>query len=235
MKRKSVALLAGACLLVIVGAIVGLGWAANQAPDFYESALAKKVPPAARHEAAREFAAQTAELVQELRYAPKWEQEFTQSQVNAWLAVELPRRYGDRVPRGVSDPRVQFAEGLVRIGFQLKASTFDGVVSLDLRPTVPEPNRLAIAVESLSAGLLPLAPGTFTDDVSKQLDQHDVEHEWQVENGFHVLYVTIVPNRGDRPILEEIAVADEKLRIAGHREQPTTLTMATPIEAPRQF
>lgn len=235
MKRKIVALVAGIGALAIVGMVAGLWWAANQAPDFYEAALASPVPPAVRHEAARKFAARTAELVEEIRYAREWEQEFTQPQVNAWLAEELPRQYGHRIPRGVSKPRVVFAEGLVRIGFQLTSSKFDGVVSLDLRPTVPEPNRLAIAVESLYAGLLPLAPGSFTDDVSKQLDRHGVEHEWQLENGIHVLYVTIVPDRGDRPVLEEIVVDDEKLRIAGHREQPTTLTMATPAKASRRL
>lgn len=227
MKRKTLLFSAGLVAIAIVGGVAALMWAANQAPEFYASA-AVPASPAVRHVAAREFAEQTAELVRELRYAPKWEQEFTQTQVNAWLMEELPRRYGNRIPRGVSDPRVQFDDGLVRIGFQLTSSTFAGIVSLDLRPTVPEPNRLAIAVESLSAGLLPLAPASFTDDVSKQLDRYQVEHEWKVEEGFQVLYVTIVPNRGDRPILEEIAVGDERLRIAGHREQPTTLTMTTP-------
>ncbi|HEX6985983.1 MAG TPA: hypothetical protein VF170_11435 [Planctomycetaceae bacterium] len=235
MKRTSLALLSVGGLLAVVCAAVGLRWAANQAPDFYEAALAAPPPPAVRQEAAREFAEQTAELVHELRYASTWEQEFTQTQVNAWLAEELPRRYGHRIPRGVSDPRVEFADGLVRIGFQLSSSKFEGVVGLDLRPTVPEPNRLAIAVEALYAGLLPLAPGSFTDDVTKQLDRHGVEHEWRVEDGLHVLYVTVVPNRGDRPVLEEIAVGDEKLRIAGRREQPTTLTMRTPAAAPRRM
>ncbi len=235
MNRKMFAALAGAVLLALVGIAVGLGWAAHQAPDFYTAALKAPPSPKVREAAARQFAEQTAELVRELQYSPKWEQEFTQQQVNAWLEEELPRQYGHRIPRNVSDPRVQFTDGLVRIGFQLSSRAFEGVVSLDLRPSVPEPNRLEIAVESLSAGLLPLAPASFTDDVSKELDRHGIDHEWQVENGLHHLVVTIVPNRGDRPVLEEIAVGDAKLRIAGHREQPTVLTMATPVEASRRL
>lgn len=235
MNRKSLAFFSLGSLLAIIGGVVWLRWAANQAPDFYESAITNSSPPAVRQEAAREFAEQTAQLVRDLQYSPTWEQEFSQTQVNAWLAEELPQRYSKRIPRGVSDPRVQFDDGLVRIGFQLTSSKFDGVVSLDLRPSVPQPNQIAIAVESLYAGLLPLAPIAFTGDVSKQLDRFGVEHEWRTENGFQVLYVTVVPNRDDRPILEELVVDDERLRIAGHRDEPATITMAAPVRGPQRM
>jgi hypothetical protein len=235
MKRTTIVVIACGILLFVGSAALSLKWAANQAPDFYESALAQSPPPAVRHEAAREFAEQTAQLVRDLQYSSTWEQEFTQTQVNSWLAEELPERYGDRIPRGVSDPRVQFEDGLVRIGFQIASKRFEGIVSLDLRPSVPEPNKLAITVESLYAGLLPLAPASFTGDVSKQLDKYGVEHEWQTVDGRHVLLITIVPNRGDRPILEELTVGDEKLRIAGHRELPATITMHASEPLPRRL
>jgi hypothetical protein len=235
MKRTTLALLAAGATLVVVCALVGVRWASKQAPGFYQAALETAPATEEREEAAREFAEQTAELVRDFRYSPTWEQEFTQTQVNAWLAEDLPKRYGHRIPRGVSDPRVQFEDGLVRVGFHLKSSKFDGIVSLDLRPTVTGPNRLVIAVEALYAGLLPIAPASFTDDVTRQLDRHGVEHEWTVEDGRHLLAVTVVPNRGDKPVLEEIAVDDEKLRIAGHREQPATLTMREPAPAPRRM
>lgn len=234
MKRTTLTLLALGGVLAVACAAVGLRWAATRAPEFYEQALADPPAPAAREQAAREFAEQTAEFVQELRYASTWEQEFTQTQVNAWLAEELPQRYGNRIPKGVEDPRVQFEDGLVRIGFRLSMKKFDGIVSLALRPTVPEPNRLTIGVESLYAGLLPLSPASFTDDVSEQLDRHEVEHEWRVADGTYLLDVTVVPHRGDHPILEEIAVDDERLRITGHREPPATITMRT-AGPPRRF
>jgi len=235
MKRKTLALTAIGGLLVAACGAAGLRWAASQAPDFYAEALADPPAPEVREQAAREFAEQTAELVQDLRYAATWEQEFTQTQVNAWLAEELPLRYGDKIPKGVADPRVEFDDGLVRIGFQLSTKGFDGVVSLDLRPNVPEPNRLTIGVESLSAGLLPLSPASFTNDVSKQLDRYGVEHEWRVVDGVHLLDVTVVPRTGDNPVLEEIAVDDERVRIAGHRERPAVVTMRTGTSRPTRL
>lgn len=234
MKRTTLALLAlGGALAIACGA-VGLRWAATQAPEFYEEALADPPAPAVRERAAREFAEQTAELVQELRYASTWEQEFTQTQVNAWLAEELPKKYGSRIPKGVEDPRVQFENGLVRIAFRIATKKFNGIVSLDLRPTVPEPNRLTIGIEALYAGLLPLSPGSFTDEVSEQLNRYEVAHEWRVVDGTYLLDVTVVPDRGDNPVLEEIAVGDERLRIAGHHEGPAAITMRTP-DPPRRL
>ncbi len=225
MQRKVVALIAVVGFLAVGGGFVGLRWAARQPPDFYQAALADRPAPAVREEAAREFAQQTAHLVDELRYSAHWEEEFSQTQANAWLAEELPQRYGRRIPRGVSDPRVQFEDGLVRLGFQLTQKRFQGIVSLALRPTVTAPNRVSIAVESLSAGLLPLSPGAFVADVSKHLNRYDVRHEWRIENGLHVLDVTVTPNRGDRPVLEAIEVREERVRVAGHRESPAAITM----------
>ena len=225
MKRTLLLLIVVGGLTTTVAALAGLRWAAQQAPEFYDNVADDAPAPAVRHEAARRFAQQTAELVEEFRYAPVWQQEFTQTQVNAWLAEDLPEQYGSKIPKGVSDPRVQFADGLVRVGFRLRSKQFQGIVSLDLRPSVPEPNKVAIAIESLSAGLLPLSPATFIKDVTKQLDRYQVEHEWQTNNGVHVLVVTVVPTRGDRPVLETIEIQRRKLRVAGHRETPPTLTM----------
>lgn len=225
MTRKIVVFLGAVGLLVVCG-VAAMRWATHQAPDFYESALASEQTPAARRKAARAFAEQTAQLVHEIQYARAWQQEFSQTRVNAWLAEELPDQYAKRIPAGVSDPRVQFDDGLVWFGFRLSNSRFHGVVSLAVRPEVTEPNRLALTVESLSAGLLPLTPTAFTDDVSEQLDRYGVEHEWEIVENKPVLHVTIVPNRGDHPVLEELQVDDQRLRIAGHRQEPRQLTMS---------
>src|SRR5690606_22619273 len=126
--RTSLALIAVGGVLAVTCAAVGLRWASTQSPDFYRAALADSPPKAVREQAARQFAEQTAQLVHDLQYSREWEQEFTQTQVNAWLAEELPLRYGQKIPRGVSDPRVEFVDGLVRIGFHLQSKRFDGVV-----------------------------------------------------------------------------------------------------------
>lgn len=235
MTRKVLLPVGTGILLIVICGVAAMRWATRQAPDFYETALASDPSPAARHEAARKFAEQTARLVHDIQYAAKWREEFSQSRVNAWLADELPEQYAEQIPDGVSDPRVQFEDGLVRFGFRLSNSRFDGIVSLAVRPAVTGPNRVAITVESLSAGLLPLTPAAFTDDVSEQLDHYDIEHNWEIVENKPVLHLTIVPTRADHPVLEELDVDHQRLRIAGYRVEPRALTMRGAADLPRRF
>lgn len=225
MTRKIVILLGVGGVLLAVFGIAALRWAARQAPDFYESAMKAHPRPENRDQAARVFAERTAKLVQKIKYESNWEQEFSQSRVNAWLADEMPHQYANEIPPGVSDARVKFDDGRIWFGFRLRNSQFDGIVSLVVRPEVTAPNHLTISVESLSAGLLPLTASAFTDDVSRELTRFGVHHRWDIAGSKPVLHVKITPAGAERPILEELQVDDEQLRITGYRTEPRALTM----------
>ena len=69
--------------------------------------------------------------------------------------------------------------GLIRLGFRLTNSKFDGVVSLAVRPEITGPNRLSLTVEGLFAGVLPLDPAQFAPQVSAQLNRYGVRHRWE--------------------------------------------------------
>ena len=206
---------------------------AEGTPDFYTQAL-EAVPPAEREANAEAFAERTVELARELEYSGDWEQRFTQAEVNGWLAERLPERYGDRIPDTVSDPRVDLTRpGLVRLGFRLSNRRFDGVVSLAVRPEVVGPNRVALHVEGLMAGLFPLDPATFAPQVSKYLEKYDVRHEWDLEPvadeatgevGPPVLIVKLTPKAANRAVLEEMEIDGGAVRVAGSRAPPVRLT-----------
>ena len=226
-------LLAGAGGVVLIAAAFGgAAWfLAERVPDFYRQALADVPPPEQRADAADRFAAKTAELAQSLADDPApataaaavvktWEQRFTQTQINAWLAERLPVRFGDRIPDGVSDPRVDLSEpGLIRLGFRLEADAFDGVVSLAVRPEITGPNRLSLVVEGLHAGLLPLDPERFAPQVSAQLRKYNVRHRWDGldDAGPPTLAVAVVPRGPGSPVLDEFEVDDDGVRVAGRR------------------
>ena len=232
--RTALALAGAAVVGGLALAAGGLWFAAERVPDFYAEALADIPPPAARADAAAAFAEKTAELAADL-HAPNaagltWEQRFSQTQINSWLAVRLPERYGEKIPDSVSDPRVDLSEeGRVRLGFRLSNSKFDGVVSLAVRPEVTAPNRLALHVEGLFAGLLPIDPARFAPRVSAQLDKYGVDHEWIDPAGGEgppVLTVAITPRRPGpgRPVLEELEIDDAGLRVSGRRLDGTLVT-----------
>ena len=227
MKRTLLTLLAG----MLAGSALTLAgvawWAAGRTPDFYERALTEQPPPEVRAAAAEDFETRTAELAREVEYAAAWDQTFTQRQINSWLAERLPEEYGDELPEGVSDPRVDLSEpGVVRLGFRLKTRRFDGVVSLAVLPEVPRPNRVRLTVRSLHAGILPLSAASFTDDISEALDERRVTHEWEPhEAGCPVLLVTLTPGGAEQPVLEAIEVDDFTVRVTGRRAAARRMTM----------
>ena len=236
--RKPLTLAAGG-VFALAAALAGGAWfLAERVPDFYERALAEAPPPAERAEAADAFAAKTAELAESLAADPApataaaaavrtWEQRFTQTQINAWLAERLPERFGDRIPESVSDPRVDLSEpGLIRLGFRLSNDAFDGVISLAVRPEVTGPNRLNLTVEGLYAGLLPVDPAQFAPQVSAQLTRYGVRHRWDAadDGGPPTLAVAVVPQGGGSPVLDEFEVDDDGVRVAGRRGARTLVT-----------
>ena len=236
--RKALALAAGGVLTAGALAAGGAWYAAERVPDFYRQALAEVPPPAGRAAAAEAFAAKTAELAESLVESPApataaaaavktWEQRFTQTQINAWLAERLPERYGEHIPDSVSDPRVDLSEpGLIRLGFRLTNSKFDGVVSLAVRPEITGPNRLSLTVEGLFAGLLPLNPAHFAPQVSAQLNRYGVRHRWEEPDGDGppTLAVAVVPQGAGSPVLDEFEVDDAGVRVAGRRGARTLVT-----------
>ena len=232
--RRTVAtLLIGAALggLLVAGAVAAFAWyAAAGVPDFYDDALAEAPPPAERRAAADAFEAKTAELSRAAQYRGAWEQEFSQAQINGWLAERLDAEYGAEVPDDVSDPRVDLSRpGLVRLGFRLSNRKFDGVVSLAVRPEVVGPNRVALHVEGLWAGMIPLDPAAFRPQVSKQLNRYGVDHRWEAPRAdapaaAPVLTVSVAPRGPGRPVLEELEIDDKTVRVAGRRGQAVRLT-----------
>ena len=229
-RRTVLALVAGAVAGGVALAAGGLWYAAERVPDFYAEALAEVPPPAERDTAAATFAEKTAELARDLRAGGTWEQRFTQTQINSWLALRLPERYAEEIPDSVSDPRVDLSEeGRVRLGFRLTNRKFDGVVSLAVRPEVVAPNRLALHVEGLFAGILPIDPARFAPQVSAQLEKYGVTHEWigpAAPGGPPVLTVAITPRRPGpgRPVLDELEIDDAGLRVSGRRIGQTLVT-----------
>ncbi|MEM9702253.1 MAG: hypothetical protein AAF907_07405, partial [Planctomycetota bacterium] len=234
--RTLVTLLIGFILGALTVAGAAIWYLADGEPDFYTRAL-KETPPAERRANAEAFEERTVELARELEYGDDWEQRFTQAEVNGWLAEEFPNRYGDQIPDEVSDPRVDLTRpGLVRLGFRLSNAQFDGVVSLAVRPEVLGPNRVALHVEGLMAGLFPLDPVSFAPQVSQFLDQYRIEHDWRLPGDADktdvaeddasqsaadandeapVLIVAFSPRRANRAVLEEVEIEAGAVRVSG--------------------
>ena len=190
-------------------------WAARQVPEFYEEVLKEDPLPEERREEARNFIRQTDVLAERVKSNEEWQIDFTDRQINGWLAEELPKRFSDLMPSGVTQPRVKADEGVLLLGFRYEGEGFDGVVSFRLRPRIVAANEIEIEVESFRAGLLPMPIETIVQEIVKRISQEDWQIERVARDGREFVVVRYVRPRRRDPQLESITLKDGTIHITG--------------------
>ena len=216
MKRKRFGLIVAGGFLTLGCLGGGVYWALTQVPDFYAEALTVSPQPV-REQAARKFVQQTMDLVDDIKHEDQWSEEFTHQQINSWLAEDLPNKFSGLIPKTVHEPRVYFADGAIHVGFRYEDKKWKGVVSVKARPWIAAPNQLAVEIESVRAGLVPIPLEKSIEQISKQIEKEGFETEWKQRNGNDVLVVYFNSARKGDPVLEAIEVANGSVRVTGKR------------------
>lgn len=216
MSRKQV-VVSGGVLLFLAAGVAGTLLALYHTPTFYAAALTEPADPQVRKQQAKKFVQTTMQLVDGIRNANRWSEEFNQEQVNSWLAEELPGKYRDWLPDGVREPRVRFDEGTFELAFQYDKGTWRGVVSGKVRPWVAGPGEIALEIQSLRAGLVPIPLDEVLEEVSTELNNVGWRIEWKQSAGNDVLVVHLDNDDPDRPQLDAIQLRPQTLRISGRR------------------
>lgn len=243
MKRKHAVIAAGvvACLAGLAGTAF---WLLTHQPGFYRAALLDEAPPEERQKQARRFVQATGMLVNGIRNDDEWSQEFTDQEVNSWLADELPVQYAHWLPPEVTAPRVKFENGALWLAFQTRRGAWSGVVSGRVKVWVSAPNELALEIQSLSAGLVPVPVDDIVGDFVAAMNANGWRMEWKQSTDGDVLLVSLDDVTTDkstvRPALETVELLDGKLRVSGRRKaepSPRTAEMEREsfmTEEPRQ-
>ena len=212
--------------VVASGVLVGcLYRAAQQAPKFYAQAL--QAPPEAQAEAGDELERKLLDLRNDLRSQGRFDVQFTHDQINGWLAADLPEKFPQLVPRGVSDPRIAFEPDLTRLACMYQDSRISAVVSLDADVYLTEnPNVVAVRLRQVRAGALPIPLGQFLDQISHHATDAGLPLQWSEIDGDPLALVTIPPLVDERANtllhLDAIEVLDGKVRFAGRTEPLST-------------
>ncbi len=215
-------ILFGAFAFVLVGGIAGtLLWALLRVPDFYAQA-ASDVPrePAKRKLAAKQLVQETTNLINNIKHANEWSATFKQTEVNSWFLEELRQaKYKDIVPEGISDPRLAIRKGLLQLGFRYRKNGWSGIVSLRLKPWIEGENQLAVEIESIQAGIVPIPLEDVLRDLSLQLVEAGWDISWNHAQGNDVMVINLNKNQTPKsPVLESLKVAEGEVRVRGRRK-----------------
>jgi len=220
MSAKRWGMVAVTLLAGIGSAAVAILWAAQQVPDFYETALLNEIAPAVRQAEAREFTERIRQLSDDLQHAEEWSQEFTEQQINSWFAEELQNKYGELIPKGIEKPRIRLIEGGALLGFRYRQDRWKGVVSARLKAKVLKPDQLAIRIEVAQAGLLPIPIDSALDEIVHHLQDERWRVEWDSHNE-GVLLVSFDGENVDRGALSLLEIAPGIVRIGGRNIERT--------------
>lgn len=218
--------------------IGGAYWLLAQQPTFYRASLAPPLAPDERGRQAEQFLKAVLQLRNDIHNnEERWSQEFHEQSINSWLAEELPVKYAGWLPPEVIEPRVKIEKDGVWIAFHTRRGIWSGVVSCRLNVWVAGANELAIEIQSMRAGLIPIPLDETIGSIVASMNESGWRMQWKQSSSGDVLVVSLDDSvspggSSEGAVLEAVELVPEKLRVAGCRQsKAVTRTAGHPLPA----
>lgn len=129
------------------------------------------VAAAAAEQDARRLVTAVSGLHADIMRVGPWEALFTERQINAWLAVDLPRNHPELLAGGATGPRVEFLPGRVRAAVRLGRKPLAASIWIEAEVKLREVNQLGISLRAAGLGRLPLPRGPLLQELARRLDR----------------------------------------------------------------
>lgn len=234
MRRKSLWLGIGIVVLVVTGTSVLL-LLVNHEPKFYRvRALPAGVE---REQRSQKFQSEFARLVNDVINYQEWNASFTDEQINSYLDEDFLHAHtvAKSLPEGIGAPHVAFEPDRMRLAFPYRIGSWSTIISIDLRVwlTTKESNVVAMEIQGLHAGSLPIAAQSLLERITETVrgHEHDIEVSWfRRRNGYPVaLFKFQAGERRPTVQLRRLELQQGRLVIGGRSiESPSLRAMLDP-------
>jgi hypothetical protein len=183
-------------LLAVVVAAVG-GLLVTLICVRHEPALlaGQAVPDAAAEREAARLLTKSVSLHAAAGRKGAWDAIFTDSEVNGWLATDLPRNHPRLIPAGMSAPRVRFTRDRLAGGARLHWGPLSAFGWVDFEVRLRGGNQLSLAPRDARLGLVPLPRGLVLTRVARAIAATGAVTEIRRLDGEPVLFVSL-PSMG---------------------------------------
>jgi hypothetical protein len=183
MSRKS--LLLGFLAVILVGGTgAGVFGLVRHEPDFY---LKKAFPPGIeRKQRSGEFVEGFLQFCTEVREYQEWHASFKEECVNSYFDEQfVTSGLAEKVlPEGITVPRIAIEDDQFRLAFRYRLGPVSTIISIDMRMWLTkEPNVVALELQGLHAGSLPIAAQSLLEQVSETARQNNIEVTWYRHRG----------------------------------------------------
>ena len=151
-------------------------------PDFYQAA--QNIPVQVLNSQGEELESRLLEAHNNAVRQQTWSLEFTDEQLNGWIQSTLPRKYPRFRFAEIENLCLSFQQDKIQIAFRVKQAVIPVVVCIQLAPFITHDEKnIAIRLEKIRTGLIPLPKKRATDQVTQALGKAQVPVVWTVENG----------------------------------------------------
>ena len=210
-KRVIILGIVASLILLVPGAI----WLSlTHKPTFYRALT--NVPRAQLEGKAKHFVASSLQLRNDISNERDWHAVFTDQEVNAWLAEDLVAHFADQIPPEIHEPRVAFGPERITLAFQLDRGPIRTVIWVVAQARVPEDNVLALTLEKIRAGVIPISADRLIDPITQQAREHGLDIRWTRENDLPVAILRFSPDQSRSDvILERLSVRQGQIRLSG--------------------
>jgi hypothetical protein len=217
--------------------VAGFYQAARHVPNFYRTAIARSAED--QKAAGQQFERTAIDFWNDLRRADRWNLRLSQDEINGWLSAELPAKFPHLLPFGITQPRVAFDDGQFRLAFKHDRQGISSVISLTATIYLTnEPNEIAVRVESVRAGALPVPIGQITGQMTEQAARVGWTLRWTEQDGKPVALIRptgeLLATHSRQAILEALNVRGGHLYIAGCSRDITPAELAGSNQQPRR-
>lgn len=198
----------------LLGLVLGTFYAAvSYRPSFYHAPV---VAPAVRQEYAEEFVERSLQLRNDAMNETRWEAVFSDAQINAWLAEDFVTQFADVLPSGVEDPRVVFDTDKLTVAFTYHEGLIHSVVWATLRVSVDAEKEIALELESLRAGMIPLPDSMLTEKLDRLVGGTTMSLTWTREGSNTVGKLRHDSRKSGRQIrIDSLLLAPGWIKVAG--------------------
>ena len=206
--------------------------ASRHSPKFYRQALA--VSRETLVQDGQQFERAALHLHNQLQHEGRWQTSLTQDEINGWLATDLPGKFPQLLPPGISQPRVAIEDGVFRIAAHYERDGVDTVLSFSGEAYLTaQPNELAVRLTAAQAGMLPLPLENFLREITELATSSDLLLRWTQVRGAPVALLRI-PMRVEDPerrlVLDRVDLLKGRMFLAG-RIQDAEIEPSRPATA----
>ena len=187
-------------------------------PTFYRAV--RTLPHAQSAAKAKHFVANSMQLRNDISNERDWQAVFTDQEVNAWLAEDLVTHFADQIPAEIHEPRISFEHDRITFAFGFDRGPIRSVIWVVARISVPEDNVLALSLEKVRAGMIPISVDRIIGPLTRGARDRGLDVRWSTDQDPPVALIRYRPDgvRSDI-VLEKLTVRQGQIRFSGRSDR----------------